>query len=109
MCGMSEVCPCVLSSRAVIKIFISLSLRPRYFPLHPYVRLKIKCDKKLPCSSCLRRGCAALCPNGELFWPVMCAGCGAIMRFFVRFRKSVYWTGYSVSFGLGSSYVCVLS
>lgn len=29
-------------------------------------RLKIKCDKRLPCSSCLRRGCASLCPNGSL-------------------------------------------
>ncbi|TDL15877.1 hypothetical protein BD410DRAFT_777607 [Rickenella mellea] len=29
-------------------------------------RLKIKCDKKLPCSSCQRRGCASLCPNGSL-------------------------------------------
>ncbi|KAH8115272.1 hypothetical protein DFH11DRAFT_1588312 [Phellopilus nigrolimitatus] len=29
-------------------------------------RLKIKCDKQLPCSSCLRRGCASLCPNGSL-------------------------------------------
>ncbi|KLO11085.1 hypothetical protein SCHPADRAFT_921876 [Schizopora paradoxa] len=29
-------------------------------------RLKIKCDKKLPCSSCSRRGCASLCPNGSL-------------------------------------------
>ncbi|TDL15880.1 hypothetical protein BD410DRAFT_81333 [Rickenella mellea] len=28
-------------------------------------RLKIKCDKKLPCSSCQRRGCASLCPNGS--------------------------------------------
>ncbi|EJD08116.1 uncharacterized protein FOMMEDRAFT_131048 [Fomitiporia mediterranea MF3/22] len=29
-------------------------------------RLKIKCDRQLPCSSCLRRGCASLCPNGSL-------------------------------------------
>ncbi|EJD46867.1 hypothetical protein AURDEDRAFT_86868 [Auricularia subglabra TFB-10046 SS5] len=27
-------------------------------------RLKLKCDRKLPCSSCLKRGCAAICPNG---------------------------------------------
>ncbi|KIK23287.1 hypothetical protein PISMIDRAFT_100858, partial [Pisolithus microcarpus 441] len=30
-------------------------------------RLKIKCDKKIPCQSCRRRGCAALCPNGILY------------------------------------------
>ncbi|KAI6112556.1 fungal-specific transcription factor domain-containing protein [Pisolithus sp. B1] len=29
-------------------------------------RLKIKCDKQIPCQSCRRRGCAALCPNGSL-------------------------------------------
>ncbi|KAF7313707.1 Zn(2)-C6 fungal-type domain-containing protein [Mycena chlorophos] len=29
-------------------------------------RLKLKCDKKLPCSSCVRRGCPSLCPLGSL-------------------------------------------
>ncbi|TFK50007.1 hypothetical protein OE88DRAFT_1661491 [Heliocybe sulcata] len=29
-------------------------------------RLKLKCDKKLPCSSCERRGCPNICPNGTL-------------------------------------------
>ncbi|KAF9060968.1 fungal-specific transcription factor domain-containing protein [Rhodocollybia butyracea] len=29
-------------------------------------RLKIKCDKQIPCTSCQRRGCSALCPNGSL-------------------------------------------
>ncbi|KAH7916204.1 fungal-specific transcription factor domain-containing protein [Hygrophoropsis aurantiaca] len=29
-------------------------------------RLKLKCDKKLPCSSCVRRGCPTICPNGSL-------------------------------------------
>ncbi|KAI8996460.1 fungal-specific transcription factor domain-containing protein [Trametes punicea] len=29
-------------------------------------RLKIRCDKSIPCQSCQRRGCAALCPNGSL-------------------------------------------
>ncbi|KAF9469100.1 fungal-specific transcription factor domain-containing protein [Collybia nuda] len=29
-------------------------------------RLKLKCDKKLPCSSCTRRGCPSICPNGSL-------------------------------------------
>ncbi|KAI0358170.1 hypothetical protein OH77DRAFT_1421465 [Trametes cingulata] len=28
--------------------------------------LKIRCDKTIPCQSCQRRGCAALCPNGSL-------------------------------------------
>ncbi|EJD35824.1 hypothetical protein AURDEDRAFT_92952 [Auricularia subglabra TFB-10046 SS5] len=27
-------------------------------------RLKLKCDKRWPCSSCSKRGCAAICPNG---------------------------------------------
>ncbi|KAI0251590.1 fungal-specific transcription factor domain-containing protein, partial [Lactifluus subvellereus] len=29
-------------------------------------RLKLKCDKGTPCSSCTRRGCASICPNGAL-------------------------------------------
>ncbi|TRM66904.1 fungal-specific transcription factor domain-containing protein [Schizophyllum amplum] len=29
-------------------------------------RLKLKCDKIVPCSSCKRRGCSAICPNGSL-------------------------------------------
>ncbi|KAI6020864.1 hypothetical protein PISMIDRAFT_466599 [Pisolithus microcarpus 441] len=29
-------------------------------------RLKIKCDKRIPCQSCQRRGCETLCPNGSL-------------------------------------------
>lgn len=29
-------------------------------------RLKLKCDKKLPCNSCVRRGCPSICPNGSL-------------------------------------------
>ncbi|KAL5513473.1 hypothetical protein ACEPAH_3872 [Sanghuangporus vaninii] len=27
-------------------------------------RLKLKCDKKVPCSSCVRRGCKQICPTG---------------------------------------------
>jgi hypothetical protein len=27
-------------------------------------RLKLKCDKNIPCSSCTRRGCPSICPNG---------------------------------------------
>ncbi|KAI6020862.1 hypothetical protein PISMIDRAFT_466641 [Pisolithus microcarpus 441] len=29
-------------------------------------RLKIKCDKRIPCQSCQRRGCETLCPNRSL-------------------------------------------
>ncbi|KAI0730863.1 fungal-specific transcription factor domain-containing protein [Earliella scabrosa] len=29
-------------------------------------RLKLKCDKKIPCGSCVRRGCTSICPNGSL-------------------------------------------
>ncbi|KAF8077997.1 hypothetical protein FPV67DRAFT_1557423 [Lyophyllum atratum] len=29
-------------------------------------RLKIRCDKIVPCSTCVKRGCAALCPNGTI-------------------------------------------
>ncbi|KAF5338111.1 hypothetical protein D9758_015363 [Tetrapyrgos nigripes] len=29
-------------------------------------RLKLRCDKKVPCGSCARRGCETICPNGIL-------------------------------------------
>ncbi|KAI5123022.1 hypothetical protein M0805_007643 [Coniferiporia weirii] len=29
-------------------------------------RLKLKCNKKVPCASCIRRGCHSICPNGSL-------------------------------------------
>ncbi|KAG7097069.1 hypothetical protein E1B28_004456 [Marasmius oreades] len=29
-------------------------------------RLKLKCDRRVPCSSCVRRGCPSICPNGSL-------------------------------------------
>ncbi|EKM81461.1 hypothetical protein AGABI1DRAFT_54232 [Agaricus bisporus var. burnettii JB137-S8] len=29
-------------------------------------RLKLRCDKKVPCSSCVRRGCESICPCGIL-------------------------------------------
>ncbi|KAH9958911.1 hypothetical protein BGW80DRAFT_137705 [Lactifluus volemus] len=29
-------------------------------------RLKLKCDQKFPCAKCVKRGCAAICPNGTL-------------------------------------------
>ncbi|KAJ6498764.1 fungal-specific transcription factor domain-containing protein [Mycena sanguinolenta] len=29
-------------------------------------RLKLKCDKKVPCGSCIRRGCDSICPTGIL-------------------------------------------
>ncbi|KAI3612460.1 hypothetical protein WG66_009912 [Moniliophthora roreri] len=29
-------------------------------------RLKLKCDKRIPCSTCVRRGCPSICPNGNL-------------------------------------------
>ncbi|KAF8884213.1 hypothetical protein CPB84DRAFT_172899 [Gymnopilus junonius] len=28
-------------------------------------RLKIRCDRTIPCSTCVKRGCGALCPNGD--------------------------------------------
>ncbi|KAF9078563.1 hypothetical protein BDP27DRAFT_1440995 [Rhodocollybia butyracea] len=29
-------------------------------------RLKIRCDKLVPCSTCVKRGCQTLCPNGTI-------------------------------------------
>lgn len=27
-------------------------------------RMKIRCDKNIPCGSCVKRGCAVICPSG---------------------------------------------
>ncbi|KAJ7594047.1 hypothetical protein C8J56DRAFT_426624 [Mycena floridula] len=29
-------------------------------------RLKVKCDKNIPCQTCVKRGCSKLCPNGTI-------------------------------------------
>ncbi|PVG02738.1 hypothetical protein CPB86DRAFT_539402 [Serendipita vermifera] len=29
-------------------------------------RLKLKCDRNIPCGSCVRRGCPSICPDGRL-------------------------------------------
>ncbi|KAH8113139.1 hypothetical protein DFH11DRAFT_1878702 [Phellopilus nigrolimitatus] len=29
-------------------------------------RLKLKCNRKVPCATCVRRGCHSICPNGSL-------------------------------------------
>ncbi|KAH8830893.1 hypothetical protein DL96DRAFT_1594737, partial [Flagelloscypha sp. PMI_526] len=29
-------------------------------------RMKLRCDKKIPCNSCVRRGCSNICPTGKL-------------------------------------------
>ncbi|KAI0828998.1 hypothetical protein BC628DRAFT_1315551 [Trametes gibbosa] len=29
-------------------------------------RLKLRCDRKVPCETCTKRGCATLCPDGSL-------------------------------------------
>ncbi|KAI5122508.1 hypothetical protein M0805_001416 [Coniferiporia weirii] len=29
-------------------------------------RLKLRCDRKIPCESCVKRGCSAICPDGSL-------------------------------------------
>ena len=34
-------------------------------------RLKLRCDRAVPCGSCLKRGCAAICPDGMLFFHAM--------------------------------------
>ncbi|KAG1861204.1 hypothetical protein DFJ58DRAFT_778147 [Suillus subalutaceus] len=28
-------------------------------------RLKARCDRQVPCSTCVKRGCSMLCPNGK--------------------------------------------
>ncbi|OJA19276.1 hypothetical protein AZE42_04492 [Rhizopogon vesiculosus] len=28
--------------------------------------LKLRCDRKVPCETCIKRGCASICPNGSM-------------------------------------------
>lgn len=36
---------------------------PGALPPSP-ARLKLRCDRAIPCGSCVKRGCAAICPDG---------------------------------------------
>ena len=36
---------------------------------HPPPRLKLRCDRAIPCGSCVKRGCAAICPDGPCLFP----------------------------------------
>jgi hypothetical protein len=37
----------------------------RLFLSDPFIfRLKLRCDRGIPCGSCLKRGCGAICPDG---------------------------------------------
>ncbi|KAG2336887.1 hypothetical protein BDR05DRAFT_896174 [Suillus weaverae] len=40
-------------------------------------RLKLRCDRKVPCETCVKRGCAAICPSGLLF-PLVLANTGEL-------------------------------
>jgi hypothetical protein len=35
-------------------------------------RLKLRCDRAIPCGSCVKRGCAAICPDGVQSLPCSC-------------------------------------
>lgn len=35
-----------------------------YCYYHSLCRLKLRCDRAIPCGSCQKRGCAAICPDG---------------------------------------------
>jgi hypothetical protein len=53
---------CAECRRSVLSL---ASLSPLARPTEPLpASLKLKCDKSIPCSSCMRRGCASICPNG---------------------------------------------
>ncbi|KAG2364127.1 hypothetical protein BDR07DRAFT_1482839 [Suillus spraguei] len=45
-------------------------------------RSKLKCDRVFPCQSCLRRGCANICPEGKDFTLII----------FIRFNRHVLGT-----------------
>ncbi|KIM39486.1 hypothetical protein M413DRAFT_446984 [Hebeloma cylindrosporum] len=53
-------------------------------------RLKLRCDKKLPCGSCLRRGCESICPLG-----ILAAGQGT--RFILADTEQLHEKIYEMS------------
>ena len=55
---------CAECRRCVRTPVYALSIILMSICLHVH-RLKLKCDKKIPCGSCIRRGCTTICPNGE--------------------------------------------
>ena len=68
---------------------VPLSLVLRFRTQHR--RLKLKCDKKLPCGSCVRRGCTTICPNGAYRPP------GDLVSLLMLFRLLVRRTRNKVS------------
>lgn len=46
-------------SRQLLHQFLSSTL------IIPLSRLKLRCDRGIPCSSCVKRGCGAICPDGN--------------------------------------------
>lgn len=49
--------------RRVQKVSSSSVLPPCCLLISAY-RLKLRCDRNIPCSSCVKRGCGAICPDG---------------------------------------------
>ncbi|KAI7946657.1 hypothetical protein MJO29_011184 [Puccinia striiformis f. sp. tritici] len=59
------------SNGSNIPTIANLSTPPKRRPRHRLScaecrRLKLKCDRTWPCSSCTKRGCARICPDGTL-------------------------------------------
>ncbi|PVF91680.1 hypothetical protein CPB86DRAFT_791886 [Serendipita vermifera] len=48
-------------------------------------RLKLKCDRNVPCGACVRRGCPSICPDGKLV-----AGKGSRLVIFCLFMKGMF-------------------
>ncbi|KAG8752473.1 hypothetical protein FRC14_006999 [Serendipita sp. 396] len=54
----SECRRCALEESSIVELYSHV---PRWI-----LRLKVKCDKKIPCSNCARRGVSSICPDGSL-------------------------------------------
>jgi hypothetical protein len=54
-------------------------------------RLKLRCDRGIPCGSCLKRGCGAICPDGTYYLDQCTASAHHLLRF------AHHRTGQSVS------------
>jgi len=57
-------------------------------------RLKLKCDKSVPCSSCTRRGCPSICPNGT--YSLICPFPGPVLPSSVTSPFSPHFLSYTL-------------
>jgi hypothetical protein len=52
-------------------------------------RLKLRCDRSIPCGSCVKRGCGAICPDVSLSFPSSPLCCNSMDRALLQRAKAI--------------------